>query len=61
MKGQMIDVVFDFVTRNRFITHTARVSPASSAVDERNERHRQATLLDALLYAQPQLAKVLTK
>jgi hypothetical protein len=53
---------YSTLSRVTGLSHTARVSPAiSSAVDERNERHRQATLLDALLYAQPQLAKVLTK
>jgi hypothetical protein len=49
-----VDVVLDFVTLHRLITHRTRVSRgagAGASVDQPNERYRQATFLDALLYA----------
>ncbi|TLZ38559.1 MAG: hypothetical protein E6K32_15085 [Gammaproteobacteria bacterium] len=47
-----VDVVLDFVTPDRLITHRTGVPPgAGTGVDQPYERYRQATFLDALLYA----------
>ena len=47
-----VDVVLDFVTPDRLITHRTGVPPgAGTGVDQPNERYRQATFLDALPYA----------
>jgi hypothetical protein len=52
-----VDVVLDFVTLDRLITHRTRVSRGAGAgVDQPNDCYRQATFLDALLYAHSQLA-----
>jgi hypothetical protein len=54
-----VDVVLDFVTLDPLITHRTCVSRGAGAVtgvDQPNERYRQATFLDALLYAHSQLA-----
>ena len=47
-----VDVVLDFVTLDRLITHRTGVPRgADTGVDQPNERYRQATFLDALPYA----------
>src|SRR5437879_13677694 len=61
MKDQLIgiarvdDVVLDFVTRHRGITHGARLPPSATTVDQRNELRSQPTALSALLNARSQL------